>query len=147
MGKKSRDKGNSFERAVAAAVRAAWGLDVSRTPLSGGWGKRKTGGDLVFMDDNVNLFVECKNPRSVNLETILLGEDCPIFSWWDKALGQAASERKTNTVLVFKWWRSRTWVLTRSSSCGVTFHRNDEKLLLLPLEDWLACGKESYVKV
>lgn len=43
----SRNKGATFERLLAKDFSEWWGCEFKRTPLSGGWGKSQTAGDLV----------------------------------------------------------------------------------------------------
>ena len=117
MSKASRDKGAAFEREVANAFRMAWNVEVERTPLSGGWGRKKTMGDLVFMNPVIDIFVECKNPKGINFETVFVpgNPTHPIWAWWENAKMQAKQEDK-RPVLIFKWWRSQTWVLMKSDT-------------------------------
>jgi hypothetical protein len=68
------------------------------------------------MDARVDLFIECKNPKGINFETIFIpgNPTHPVWAWWTNAKQQAEQEGK-KPHLVFKWWRSQVWVLEPGS--------------------------------
>lgn len=68
----ARDKGNQFERDVAAMFNDTfYPLTFRRTPLSGGWDKTFIQGDISCDNKKFNLVVECKNHKTLH---------CP--QWW-----------------------------------------------------------------
>lgn len=86
LGKRSRNKGSSFERTIACKFKEVLGIDFVRTPLSGGFAKQKDKsegfrGDIVPTDSRVkfNLHVECKNTKTWSLPAWLKQSqhDCP----------------------------------------------------------------------
>lgn len=85
-GKRSRNKGSSFERTIAKKFANAYGIELVRTPLSGGFAKNaekadEFRGDVVAADDTIDfkLHVECKNTQKWNLPAWLkqAQSDCP----------------------------------------------------------------------
>lgn len=85
-GKKSRNKGANFERAIAKKFKEFFGIDLVRTPQSGGFAKKSVKadefrGDIVSADADheLMLHVECKNAQSWSLPKWLqqAESDCP----------------------------------------------------------------------
>lgn len=85
-GKRSKTKGNSFERLTAKKFKAAYDEELVRTPQSGGFAKKsaKAGefrGDIVPANDDIDLslHIECKNAKTWSLPTWFrqAEEDCP----------------------------------------------------------------------
>jgi hypothetical protein len=77
QGKRSRDKGSSYERKVAKLFNEAYGTVLVRTPLSGGFHKSKDSdmkGDLINLDPSTvfRLHLECKNHRVWRLKDWIL---------------------------------------------------------------------------
>ena len=82
MGKTSRRKGSSYERVIAQILQEIWGEEFRRTPLSGGWSKKKVTGDIVPVSRSKNNFpfsVECKNRKTLAVPAWLkqAKDDCP----------------------------------------------------------------------
>lgn len=86
LGKRSRNKGSSFERTIAKRFEEVLGVDFVRTPQSGGFAKNldKTEGfrgDIVPASKDVNfkLHIECKNTKTWSLPAWLKQAqgDCP----------------------------------------------------------------------
>lgn len=86
-GRTSRNKGSNFEREVAKIFKEKLGIELVRTPLSGGFGKsnnvdaQKFRGDVVAVDESINfkLHIEAKNQKTWALPAWLkqAEEDCP----------------------------------------------------------------------
>lgn len=84
-GKSSKVKGASYERKVAKAFKDKLGVELVRTPLSGGFQKsakdNQLKGDISNIDSKVdfNLHVECKSHKSISLQEWLRQseDDCP----------------------------------------------------------------------
>ena len=85
-GKRSRRKGSCFERDIAKAFAKAYGVELVRTPQSGGFVKNalkaeEFRGDVVPADNGIVLAVhiECKNTQKWNLPAWLKQAegDCP----------------------------------------------------------------------
>lgn len=82
MSKTSRRKGSSYERVVAQVLQSIWGEEFRRTPMSGGWSKKKVTGDIVPVDrktDNFPFSIECKNRKAIAVPAWLsqAKDDCP----------------------------------------------------------------------
>ncbi len=96
-GKKSKNKGSSFEREVRDVINKATGIKLERTPGSGGWGRMQTKGDLIAPADKKKqwpYFVECKKVEGWDMWNMLFSGEGPLFSWWLKAVEQAEEEKK-----------------------------------------------------
>lgn len=85
-GRTSRNKGSSFERVIAKILENIWGIELVRTPQSGGFAKNKTSaekfrGDIVPADSTIDLalHIECKNSKTWSLPKWLQQSesDCP----------------------------------------------------------------------
>ena len=86
LGKRSKAKGSSYERATAKKFKEAYGEDLVRTPQSGGFAKKSAKandfrGDIVPADEDVELalHIECKNHKTWSLPTWFqqAQSDCP----------------------------------------------------------------------
>jgi len=86
LGKLSKTKGSNFERETAKKFKNAYGVDLVRTPQSGGFAKKSVKadefrGDIVSADESFELLlhVECKNQKTWSLPAWLkqAEEDCP----------------------------------------------------------------------
>ena len=84
-GKSSKSKGGEYERNVARKMKEKLGVELTRTPSSGGFKKDVKGtsfkGDISNLDDNITfmLHIECKNQKSWSLPAWFkqAEEDCP----------------------------------------------------------------------
>lgn len=86
-GKRSRTKGANYERTIAKKFKAFFGIDLVRTPQSGGFAKKSVKadefrGDIVSADATIDLglHVECKNAKTWSLPAWLKQSesDCPV---------------------------------------------------------------------
>ncbi len=86
LGKRSKTKGNTFERTTAKKFKEAYNEELVRTPQSGGFAKKSAKandfrGDIVPADEDVELklHIECKNCKSWSLPAWLnqAESDCP----------------------------------------------------------------------
>lgn len=86
IGKRSKRKGSCYERDTAKRFKKAYGVDLVRTPQSGGFVKNVEKsddfrGDIVPANDNIKLklHIECKNTKSWSLPAWLkqAENDCP----------------------------------------------------------------------
>ena len=89
-GKRSRTKGANFERTTAKKFKAFFGVDLVRTPQSGGFAKKSTKaddfrGDITSADKRIKLklHIECKNAKSWSLP-----------AWIKQAEGDCPKDRK-----------------------------------------------------
>jgi len=84
-GRSSKNKGANYERAIKKVFKSTLGIDLERTPLSGGFAKSKNlnpvKGDLNSLDDSIkfNLHIECKNHKTWSIKEWWrqASEDCP----------------------------------------------------------------------
>ena len=142
-GKKSRNKGASFEREVAA-IFAEWsgGLEICRTPLSGGWARQNpaVSGDLVNItpDTVFPLHIECKKQEGWTLEAILQGHCAQFDSWWEQTITTCPKNKLP--LLVFSrnyhaiWcagWREHWDVSELYNYCII------EEKVIIQFENWL----------
>lgn len=86
-GRSSKNKGASYERTIAKKFAKAYvGLELTRTPQSGGFAKKSSKaddfrGDIVSVDKDIDLklHIECKNHKSWSLPQWInqAKDDCP----------------------------------------------------------------------
>lgn len=85
-GEGSKRKGATYERKIAKIFRDVFGIELSRTPQSGGFAKKSTKadafrGDITCLDDTVDfkLHLECKDQKTWKLKDWLnqASSDCP----------------------------------------------------------------------
>lgn len=85
-GKNAKAKGAEFERTIAKKFQSRYGVDLKRTPQSGGFAKKSTladdfRGDITIVDTKQMLLVhiECKNQKTWQLKQWLeqAESDCP----------------------------------------------------------------------
>lgn len=114
MGAKSRNKGNAFERKVAKILSDWSGLELRRTPLSGGWSSdSRVSGDLVAIDHpEFYMHVECKKQEAFSWEATLQGHGI-FYDWWEQA-ANACPETKF-PVVIFQKNRGDIWIAFRPS--------------------------------
>lgn len=86
LGRRSKTKGSNYERTVAHRFKEHYGVDLVRTPQSGGFAKKLERaddfrGDIVPADKSIDfkLHVECKNTKTWSLPAWLkqAESDCP----------------------------------------------------------------------
>lgn len=71
MGKKSRDKGNRFERTIAKKFSEVFNMNIRRVPASGGLDIKS---DVYCPeDDRFPYFIECKNRASFRVDSLFSG--------------------------------------------------------------------------
>lgn len=85
-GSRSKNKGGNYERDIAKVFKKAFGIELTRTPQSGGFAKKSNKaqefrGDIVSIDEHIelNLHIECKNAKTWSLPAWLRQSqsDCP----------------------------------------------------------------------
>lgn len=85
-GRSARAKGAQFERDMAKRFQANYGIELVRTPQSGGFAKNKKAaegfkGDIVPVDKNVELaiHIECKSQKQASILKFMeqAKKDCP----------------------------------------------------------------------
>lgn len=128
-----KKKGSAYERTIAKLFTEAYYPDGSgefrRVPLSGGWDKRVTPGDLMALkysgiDDTKGLAmvidktfpfsIECKNYRDENVKHFFSGlysKQSQMFDWMQQAVTDAVAGSKFPLV-VFKLYGSNNIVMT-----------------------------------
>ncbi|MFI3211566.1 MAG: hypothetical protein R3Y64_11035 [Peptostreptococcaceae bacterium] len=86
-GKGAKLKGASYERTVAKIFKKYLGIDLARTPQSGGFAKKSEKaeefrGDIVNLDNTkeFKLHIECKNQKTLKIKDWFKQalEDCPL---------------------------------------------------------------------
>ena len=109
-----RNKGNTFERAVAKTIVMAFSRfgitnkDCYRTPSSGGhkYAKNEDPGDLVISRKlrmvGFNFHVECKHWKKIELWPLLSSQFDRKFEMWLKQLLSASKKTGQRPMLVFK---------------------------------------------
>lgn len=85
-GKSAKVKGASYERTIAKLFKKYLGIELTRTPQSGGFAKKSTKaddfrGDIVCLDEKIefHLHCECKNQKTWKLKDWFkqASSDCP----------------------------------------------------------------------
>lgn len=85
-GKKSKRKGSQYERDIAKRFQARYGVELKRTPQSGGFAKKcdladDYRGDITIVDTKqmLLLHIECKNQKTLSIPKWIkqAEEDCP----------------------------------------------------------------------
>lgn len=85
-GKSSKLKGASYERVIAKKFKEKFGIELKRTPMSGGFSKGSSKaddfrGDITVVDKGVDfkLHLECKDHKAWSLPAWIrqAEEDCP----------------------------------------------------------------------
>ena len=84
-GKSSKRKGSNYERKVAKIYKDALNINLTRTPMSGGFQKdikaTNIKGDLSCLDDDIDflLHTECKDQKAIKIRDWFeqACEDCP----------------------------------------------------------------------
>lgn len=104
MAKNSRAKGTRLELDVAKIFAKTLGLELRRTPLSGGWAKGNPGvhGDVVCVDPGPEAFgycIECKNVEDWRLESLFTPHHRWFDSWWAQLLRDCPGDK--TPLLVF----------------------------------------------
>lgn len=106
VGKRSKDKGRSFENDVAKLLTKWSGLTWRRVPQSGGWNKRVVTGDVFCEDEytsvpgrKVELFIpfswECKKQEGWSFTQLFSdSEKCPLRLFWTQASNDAKTIKK-----------------------------------------------------
>lgn len=86
QGKRARRKGGNYERLVAKKFQLKYGVELKRTPQSGGFAKKcdkadDYRGDITIVDTKqmLKLHIECKNQKQLQLKNWLeqAESDCP----------------------------------------------------------------------
>lgn len=85
-GKRSKNKGATYERKIAKHFKNYYDVELTRTPQSGGFAKKTQKandfrGDIVCVeeDKDITLHIECKNQKSVSMRKWIAQaeSDCP----------------------------------------------------------------------
>jgi hypothetical protein len=93
--KTGKQKGSNYERKIAKILKAAWNIELVKTPISGGWGKMKTSGDITAEDRNFPFSIECKKQEGWSFEQLFKSpEKCELNKWWSQALDQGYKDDK-----------------------------------------------------
>lgn len=86
QGKNAKRKGGQYERDIAKRFQARYGVELKRTPQSGGFAKKSDKaddyrGDITIVDTKqmLKLHIECKNQKQWSLPKWIAQskEDCP----------------------------------------------------------------------
>jgi hypothetical protein len=103
LSKKSKDKGNRGENAVARLLGEWWGkleprCEFCRTPGSGGWATgtlrsfHNVSGDLTTTAQMFPFTTEIKWREAWSVERFLFGKTSPVWGWWRQAVNQALED-------------------------------------------------------
>ena len=131
-GSSSKRKGANYERKIASLFKSYFGIELTRTPQSGGFAKKSKKaddfrGDIVCLDADIDfkLHIECKDQKTWKLKEWIhqAKSDCPKGSVPTVILHQA-QENKDGKRL-----------------------QEAYKYIVLPLEDFLEIVDESKIIV
>ncbi len=140
-GKRSKTKGNQFEREVAAALGEWWGAEFHRTPLSGGSGLAagwNLHGDVVTNDVTFPFSVECKNRKDAPKISALIAGRLGKFPDWVRQCREGAPN--SLSMIVFKS-EGTAWVSIPIKSWRFASLKGEYGLALIRL------GSESWVVI
>lgn len=94
-----RAKGSKAEIEIAKRLKAWWSTfepaEFVRTPLSGGWGGKdlragfRASGDVMTTSEKFPFTVEVKRREGWAWSTLVAGRKCPVWGYWEQAVGQA----------------------------------------------------------
>ena len=125
-------------------VQKHWGIQLVRTPLSGGWGKMRTKGDLVHnpeINPGFPFYFECRNREGWTLDQVMRGKG-PVEDWWKETELIAGDEDK-DPLLVFTrnrcpiYVRSYKYMFGDSGFPYMVFGREGEESIVCLFEDFL----------
>lgn len=147
--KNSRKKGSSFELDVAKAFSETLGVELRRTPLSGGWSHSNpaVAGDLVCMNNEIHFpyCVECKNSEGWTLDSLFTDKHKWFDDWWAQAIGECPEDKVP--LLIFTKNRSCALVAMYASHIGL---ENVQPKILLTDQyhyDLVVCRLEAFLEV
>lgn len=118
--RRSKTKGSTYERRIAAKFGAWCGEKLRRTPQSGGWhGGEAHGvsGDLICDNPKFPFHIECKKREGWTLEDLIIGvrsgitDTRSILGWWNQTL--RTCPRGKEPMLVFSRNRVPDLVMMR----------------------------------
>lgn len=127
--KKSKHKGNRYENVIAKLFSAWSGLEIKRTPGSGGWGTAAFGvtGDLVCSDRRYPFHHECKKREGWRLEDLVLGvrgkDTRSVKAWWKQCTRECPSGKIPT--LIFTRNRMADLIMLRASDYDALPHVGD----------------------
>ena len=119
--KNGRKKGASYERLIAKELTAWSGVELRRTPMSGGWAKT---GDITpkAPEDMVEWIfnIELKKHQGWHLEDLVKGTNKgKMLTWWNQCKADCAKSKKVKRtpILIFSknqdasyvWMRGEDW--------------------------------------
>lgn len=97
----SKNKGNRWERAVAAWLTEWTGYKFERNRAGSGswWGNKDAGADITCTDEKhahrCRLSIECKTYKDIRFEHVLLeNKGCDIIKFWEQACRDANRTHK-----------------------------------------------------
>lgn len=114
MGKKSKQKGSSYELKIAKMLSKWWGGgDFHRVPASGGlhWGSdQRVAGDIIPpQGSDFPFVVECKKREEWTMDHVLLDIGQPR-TWWEQVVSDARRV-KLHPILIFSRNRAKDFVM------------------------------------
>lgn len=128
-GRSAKKKGASYELTIAKLFKEHFGINLTRTPQSGGFAKKaevkEFKGDIVCLDPNVSfqLHVECKNQKTLSMK-----------SWLEQAKSDCPQDRIP--VVIFHQNREIT---------GGKVSQTNEDYITLRLSDFFAIAERSAI--
>jgi len=141
MGKASRDKGAAFERRICKIMGEAYGVELRRTPLSGGWAQHydDVAGDVVAVKGEFPYCVECKNQEGWKLESLLTEKHAWFDAWWNQLIKACPADKMP--LLIFSRNFAPEYVAMRnmdisSAFCPNAYIRCDDRIIAL-LKDFI----------
>lgn len=141
----ARAKGAVGENTVRELLRKVSGLGFERTPGSG-CGVIK--GDLYIPDKNNAYCIEVKNyAESPLTDKIFTNKTNNLIVWWTK-LEQQAKQCKQEPLLIYRYNRSKTYVVTREKPASVDkfLYISWLKCYIILCEEWLQKEKIIWLK-
>lgn len=120
-GKRAKRKGGQYERTIAKKFKEAYGVELKRTPQSGGFAKKSDKaddyrGDITIVDTKMMLLlhIECKAHKTLSLK-----------QWLKQAISDCPTGR-TPVVIFHRHGTSKDYIVlksdTRNSLCDELFN-------------------------
>lgn len=128
--KNSKAKGSTFEREIVKHLNKWSGLQLRRTPLSGGWNQTTKPGDIITdhpQDDTRWIYnIECKMYAAgtfVFQELLSHPQTSMMLKWWKQCESDSSLSKKT-PLLIFSQNYDKDYVMFRAKDFSDT-HATD----------------------
>lgn len=151
MGKRSKNKGANYERRIAKILSDWSGLDLRRTPMSGGWSKQNpdVAGDLVNITPGTFFpyHIECKNQEVWTWEGILTGNCVAFDSWWEQTTTQCHPDKIPFLIFSKNYHEDWTCTYVKKLESYENFNIKDKLSKYVIINDKIIFSLREYLEV